>query len=324
MQVNSSRAHPSTPFEFNFFGLSIPQMYLQCLASPPSLLIEPARHPHGLAWTLRPPSSDHYETLRSFLATKLTSWRRERQSAQFGNTNAAQANVPTDAETDLEDLILEEASYYEHLESAFNEWKEKTDAQRDREWQHECARAFAREREKHRETKRRLDATDQDLRRLRSRLDQAALDKYGLDANMIASQSLSRQAVSYLPTEDNFDYNNLVSKWQGRVQSARGAQRSLPSASFASEVPSFLSNGRSWEDCQGSYAALEEATNNSAMQDYEDDDLVDAPGEDDLDQISAPSQPLAHDKCLSKSRSQVLAMPEDRDTTMTHIAMELA
>ena len=323
MQVNSSRAHPATPFEFNFFSLSLPQMYLQCLASPPSLLIEPAHHPHGLAWTLRPPSSDHYETLRSFLAAKLTSWRRERQSAHFGNTNAARANVATDSETDLGNLILEEPSYYEHLESAFNEWKEKTDAQKNREWQHECARAFAREREKHQETKKRLDATDQDLRRLRSRLDQAALDKYGLDANMIASQSLSRQAVSYLPTDDNFDYNNLVSKWQGRVQSARGAQQSLPGASFTSEVPA-LSNGRSWEDFQGSYGTLEGAPSNSAMQGDEDDYLVDAPGEDDLDHISAPSQPLAHHESLPKSRPQATVMSEDRDTTMTHLAMDLA
>lgn len=289
------------------------------------MLVEAAPRPHELAWTVDPPAADHCDRLRSFLAEALTNWRRNRRGVYNEDPNITASNGTTQPEQEIQNVDAEEASYYRHLDTAFEEWKEKSDLQRNREWHHECAKAFAREREKHQDTKRKLEAAEQEIRQLRNGFDQVPLERYTLTKKSpsTASQPLSRQAVSHLPVEGSFDFNALIKKWQGRVQSAKSAQQPLPKANNRPSA-TFVSNGEPSDEFQDRDTTLADAPRMHADPADEDADLLDAPGEEDLDHIATQSQQLPLNAEMTRVKPNATVTPHNGSNGFTHTIMDLA
>ena len=278
-------------------------MYLRCLTPPPALLVRPADRPHELAWSVDVPSAEQCEILRGWLAAKLTDWRRRRDSAQYGVSwlrNGSQGNE--DAQAEVEAIRQEGSAYYGHLEKSFEAWTKFTEMERQDQWRVECAKAFAAEKERHQETQRRLDETEQEVRQLRARLDQMASDLHGADTARYPATPLplSREAVSYLPAFSELDHAKIVSKWRTRIQSARNTQQPLPGSSWNSSLPKLDTNGNHQADREhcDSWASNTEAHSGSGLIEAEDTDFEDAPGEEDLDHLQQQGQPIGSEHTL--------------------------
>ena len=297
--MGSVRAQPPAPFDFNLFSLSLPQMYLQCLGPPPALLAEPASRPHGLSWSTSPPSTRHCELLRGWLSNKLCDWRRRLQQSCFGDMYLHDSmNGHAYPRSEADAIREEEVSYYEHLENAQQSWTKLAHKERMENWQFECAKAFAREQEKHQATKRRLDEAEHEIQVLRARLDRIAqdqqlLDRFGCNSTVL---SLSHRAVSHFPPHADWDYNSLISKWRIRLQSARDSQRSLSHLSRNLSPPNSIllqanGNGHSpaHQHDQSSPCHFQEPNGHGDG----DEELADALGEADPDEGFNVNQPIA-------------------------------
>lgn len=193
----------------------------------------------------------------------------------------------------------EESTYYEHLEDAFRRWKKLPERERQDIWHYECAKAFAREQEKHQATCRKLEQAEQELQQLRTRLEQFKHLPSAPDASPYqpATIPLSREAVSHLPDSTKWDYNTLVSKWRNRLRSARSTQLSLPGTNgdHTSPTPQAVElNGyrtRSILQHRASWPSQEDGMD---AQGDDEEALVDAPGEEDTDQGCSLGEPSLH------------------------------
>ncbi|KAL9104251.1 MAG: hypothetical protein Q9163_000799 [Psora crenata] len=288
-------AHPPSPFDFNFFGLSLPQMYLQCLVPPPTLLREPTPRAHELSWSISPPSTMYCELLRGWLSNKLCDWRRRREHPQFGDVYLHNGlNCRADSQSEADAIRETEASYYAHLENAQQSWAQLTDEERLETWQHECAKAFAQEQEKHQATRRRLNEAEQEIQQLRVRLSQIASEQQLPEAvhRSPATLTLSREAVLHLPPHPQWDYNNLVSKWKTRLQSARCSQHppqlAWSQGNHPREPLRANGNGRAPGSQLGN-RSFSRAGGPDAQGD-EDEELADAAGDDDPDEIECTEE----------------------------------
>ena len=254
--------------------------------------MEPSQRPHELAWSIDPPSAKHCELLRGWLSSKLCDWRRRREYAFLNNPCLHEpTNRPLNAQSEDEVIKQEEASYYGHLDTAFKTWSELTDRDRQEKWHYDCATAFAREREKHQVTLKRLDQAEQEIQQLRVRLEQSAQGLVMSDASNYPTTTvpLSREAISHLPDSSTWEYNALVSKWRKRLQSARSNQQTLSTHGWDPSTlrrdhtngyppPSVTQHEDSWPSQDGERDA----------QGDDDDELGDAPGEGILDQAGIP------------------------------------
>ncbi len=224
------RAHPQSPFEFNFFSLSLPEMYLQCLAPPPTLLAEPPK-PHQLSWSIDPPDAEQCEALRACIASKLQDWRRGREHTHFGVSYLQNGmNGYSDPHPDIDSLKEEEASYYEHLSSTQSHWSQLPEAERQKQWHHALAKAFAREQEKHSTTTQKLDTAEQEILHLRTQLSQLTTRQRPPEFTQHPPPTLplSREAISHLPNSQTWNYDTMTSKWRTRIISSRSTQHPLP------------------------------------------------------------------------------------------------
>lgn len=285
LTLPSQLAHPTAPFDFNFFALTMPEMYLQCLASPPSLLAEPSRRPYELAWSIDLPSTEQCEVLRACLASRLYEWRRRRETSQYGGAYPLNGgDQQPRLQSANEKIKQEETAYYEHLEDAFEKWKNVSDSERTGSWQQACAKAFAREQEKHFATKRRLDMLEQEMKQLQRKLEHPPHVTQTSEEGPTPTSflTLSREAVQNLPPSTGWDYDMLISKWQARVQSARSAQRSLPACGSDPGTPQAgLTNGHtptSVEDHRGSWSTQDSGRDAHGDEDHDHDVVMNGNG----------------------------------------------
>ena len=287
--LNSSRAHVSSPFDFNFFVLSFPQMCLQCLSAPQPFLSAPSI-PEKCSWSTDVPQIAQYELLREWLEAKLKDWRRQRKS-NFASvhSHANGTNGHFQDHFDSEALSEMEQRYYQHLCHSFDAWKSLPEKQKQERWREECAKAFAREQEKHQETKRKLDFAEQEIHHLRFQLDQ--IHQPPEFATFTASTlPISRDTAAHLTESQYWSADSLISKMIPRVQASRSIQHPLPSPSpWATAPPANLNTNHTngnvpfaqfQHDSQRPYS-----NEGQAVSSDEDEDLADAPGdEEDLDQ----------------------------------------
>ena len=284
--ICSSRAHPPLPFDFNFFALSFPELCLRCL-SPPQYLLSNPTSLHTGSWSIEAPTNAHHELLRDAVEEKLRKWQllRQSQSRPISSHQANGANGRSHEQSDLEILAAVE-EYRKHLGTAYENWKMTPDKKKQDIWLSECAKAFAREQETHNDTKRRLDLADQKIQLLSAQLTQR---HQILEAQIYPSSSLpiSREASNQIPMSDVFEYENLISKWKNRIQSTRSIQQPLPPSPWATSAPPNL-NGNSTNGTHYTPTQSHPHHSNGVDQPLdEDEDLADAPGdEDDLDQAN--------------------------------------
>lgn len=295
--ICSARAHPLSPFSFNFFGLSFPELCLQCLSAPQSLLSSPAI-PDPLSWSIDAPEIAHYEILRDWLGAKLQAWRRQRQPQYGPNHHHDQqtngANGHSHEEPTSDSLADIEGKYKEHLSSAYDTWRVLSEKEKHHTWLLECAKAFTREQEAHRDTKRELDLAEQKLQLLRSQLGKTHKSPEPV-LYPPAILPISRETATQLPNSGAWNHENLLRKWRSRIQSTRNMQLPLPPPSpWATATPPNLNSNHT---NGGAYPHARSENRKSHLQDDadapsdEDEDLVDAPGdEDDLGQHGGMSK----------------------------------
>lgn len=286
--IRSSRAHPPSPFDFNFFGFSFPELCLQCLSAPHLLLSSPAI-PNPISWSTDAPKIAHYEMLHDWLDLKLKDWQRQRLLQIGPNHNHQLNGINGHVQERLgSDTCRKEAQEYkQHLSSVYDQWKILSDKKKQDTWLLECAKALTREQERHKETKHRLDLAEQKIQLLRSQLSQSQRPPE-FSAYIPSALPISRETANYLPPSDSFNYETLLAKWKGRIQSTRSMQQPLSTPSpWANAVPPNLNSNHT----NGSaYAHTHRGDRRDRYNDGaeppsdEDEDLADAPGdEDDLD-----------------------------------------
>ena len=237
------------------------------------------------------PKIAHYEILRDWLEDRLTNWHRLRQP-QFEPNNSYQSNGTnghfqvsgtSELRTDIE-------KHENCLASTYDAWKMVSDKRKQEIWLNECAKAFAREQEKHKETRRRLDLAEQKIQLLRAQLGQAHRTP---ETDMYSPSVLpiSRETADYLPNSEFFSYEGLLSKWKTRVQATRSTQQPLPLPSSWTTATSpnlnenHQSNGVAYPQQKRPDPQFSHRDGGEHHPDNDDEDLVDAPGdEDDLGQ----------------------------------------
>ena len=278
------RAHPPSRFDFNFLSLSFPELCLQCLSAPQSLLAGPTI-PDRFTWSLEVPKVAQYELLREWLDIKLKEWNRRLRSDMASSPNH-QSNGTDGHQADSNGLGNEDTAYYQHLSTTYENWKALSDKQRQETWRVDCFKAFAREEEKHKATKRNLHLAEQEIQHLRYQLAQM---RHPPEYSIYPPSTLpiSREAVTHLPNSSAWAFDSILFKWKTRIQSSRSTQHPLPPLSpWASATPTNLNSNHTNGNL--SYPQPhrgDQRPHHNADHDPEsdeDEELADAPGEEDV------------------------------------------
>lgn len=181
-----------------------------------------------------------------------------------------------------------------HLATVYQTWKALSDMEKQDNWRFECQRAFTREKEKHKETRLKLDQAEQELQHLRDQFEQQGDSQRPTEFSRFppATMPLSREALQALSETDDlsgWNYEATILKWKARIQHERSAQQPLPPPPLSTAWPPMpsagpLANGTS-SHLQSHRNDQRVRRNNTqtAEHDHSDDDedLVDALGDDD-------------------------------------------
>ena len=245
---------------------------------------------HDASWTINPPGTADYEALRGWLHDKLHDWKRRRDNLQFGNHGSLNAmNAQTPVSADNSPVYNEDAMYNEHLSKAHHEWAGLSAQAREEQWHYECAKAYAREQERHQATTLSLQHAEQEIKVLRNQI--AQMSSNILPPEFIqfppAALPFTSETISHLPDPNAplYDSDAFIAKWKSRIRCARSTQMPLPPVSLPpSHQPTSTNGSNRFEFLQR--AAAQEAQGISREPDDDDDgrgDLEDAPGEEEDD-----------------------------------------
>ena len=279
------RAHPPSPFDFNFFNLSFPELCLQCLSAPHTLLAGSAV-PDRFSWSTEAPKTISYEILREWLGPRLKDLQLREKSHHFPN-QIIQPNGTNGHAQDPDGVGELEEKYYQHLTNVYETWKALPEKQKQESWRTECAKAFAREQEKHNQTKRSLELAEQETQHLRSQL--AQRNSYNQATEYahfgISPLPLSRETTKNIPELPS--YETLLSRWRTRLAHQRSIQTPLPPLSpwAAATTPNLNSNhmnGTHQYPPPPQRDDQQRLDNEADQASDEDEDLADAPGDDDI------------------------------------------
>ena len=228
----------------------------------------------------------HYERLREWLGARLKDWRRQRNLAfdqSHGHSNGTNGHLQD--QFDTENLSEVEEKCYQHISHTFDAWKGLSEKQKQERWREVLAKAFAREQERHQETKRKLELAEQEIQHLRSQLDQIHQPPE-FSAFTASTLPITRETAANLAGSQSWNSESLISRMKSRLQATRSTQHPLPTASpWATAPPPNLNtnhmNGNTAfaqfrRDSQQPYRN-EEAHAPSE----EDEDLADAPGDEE-------------------------------------------
>ena len=294
------RAHPMSPFDFNFFSLSFPELCLQCLSAPHTLLAGSAI-PDRSSWSIEAPKSIQYDILREWLGSKLKDLQPQGKSYHLPN-QTIQSNGINGHSQDPEGIGELEEKYYQHLITVYETWKGLPEKQRQESWRTECAKAFAREQEKHKQTIRSLEMAEQEIQHLRSQLTQRNPFDHSTEYTQFGTSALpiSREMTKHLP--DIPSYEALLSRWRSRLAHQRSVQNPLPPPSpWAIATPPNPSNSNNHHMNGHHRYPLPPQRDDHQEPDHEqdqasdeDEDLADAPGDDDISEQQ--QQQLGMDK----------------------------
>lgn len=290
------RAHPPSPFDFNFFSLSFPEICLQCLSAPHTLLTG-STVLDRCSWSVEAPKPIYHDILRQWLGSKLKDWQRHGKSHHFPN-QIIQLNGTNGHSQDSESIGEVEEKYYQHLTSVYETWKALSEKQRQESWRTECAKAFAHEQENHKQTKRSLELAEQEIQHLRSQLARGNSYDHSTEYTRYGTSTLplSRETTKHLPELPS--YEALLSRWRTQLAHQRSVQNPLPPPSpWATATPPNPNNNH----MNGTHQYPpppqrdhhQQPDNEQEQASDEDEDLADAPGDDD---ISEQQQQLGMDK----------------------------
>ena len=304
----SLQAHPRPLFTFNWYIQSFPALCLRCLAPPVDFVSAP-RFPDRLSWSTEPPGADQFFHLELWLLARLDSWKKRRQPLGgngHGKTNGTNGHATHPQATQEAE---EEKNTLTHLFKSYDVWKILSDEQKQEAWRSECQKALAREQEAHNATTARLAVVEQQLHHLQAQLDQGKSYKQAIETSQFLASTipLSHEALDELNNDaaaSILDYESAILKWKTRIRNERNTQQPLPSAPQTSKplwpqtlAPKLRTNGTAPPPMQqphrsdqnvrqhdGGPIDLEHETPPDEADN--DEDLVDAPGDDDDEEES--------------------------------------
>ena len=192
-----------------------------------------------------------------------------------------------------------EAACTEHINASYDRWDCLPAKQRQEEWHKECVIALTQEQDRHRDTRERVERLEAQVHSLRAELD----TRDGHDA---ASTSLPLSPTTALETYNAghgstmWNYDALIAKWRTRVENERSQQRPLPTTPWSVATPGVAhtpsyTNGKIRLTRPEQEAASDQLTSHGSNGIDDDEDLADAPGEDDESAMQMDQQLLDPD-----------------------------
>ena len=298
---SSARVAPSAPFPFDFFGESFPSLCFRCLTCP-SVISNSRLVPNDLSWPIDVPGPKQLENIRQRVSTHVQWWRSQRRAAAA--LRSSDLSVVDSKHPGSLVEANEEQRHHDHLARAYNAWNNLPEAEKQEIWHIESMRAFAREQSEHGETHVKLAHVEQEAANLRLQLERLNECQQPREFLLFPPNQLkvSREAATIVAensADTSLDFDKLVDKWKSRIQSGRNEQKSLP----PSQTPTATSiqlNGIS------SYGHQPLNGHPLAHQEVSDDDLMDAPGDedDDLGQARMPTATMDRGMLDPKLRDQ--------------------
>lgn len=288
--TRSLRAHSQSPFEFNLFSLSFPTLCLRCLSAPPSLSFGTTIS-KDRCWSIDPPNSYHFEALRRWLGAKMRDWRLRRkalgvvrpldQNGTNGDRDHDWYGSTQDSEADEH-----EAACATHLSDAYQAWQNLSEMQKHEKWHSECVAALTQEQDRHRDTRDRMERLEQQVQSLQSELN--ARNGNQAPSSFPIPQQSALQTFDRSTDLAAWDYDKLITKWRTRVQNERAQQHPLPAppSPWTASTPDTARSPPYVIDTNH-HRPLKHPTSRSEHSHAEpdcidaDEDLVDAPGEED-------------------------------------------
>ncbi|KAL8700914.1 MAG: hypothetical protein Q9201_005183 [Fulgogasparrea decipioides] len=270
VRAASMRAHPPSPFDFDFFRLGFPGLCLRCMPPPRSM----SSHHSNLGqetWPLDPPGRLEFEYVKRYTFAKVQEWKARITLDDQHSDHIGEIDPQLNAK-----LAREEPTYHNHVLQMYSNWQGLPEEKKLDEWRLECQKAYAEEYDRHQETRDRLDQLEQEIHHLRDRVNQPknTQSSSGLGFSPLP---LSRATIATLSSQQardlhQWDYNELVNKWKLRIREQRSTQHMLPN--LPPYTPKRALNGTPSTYDQHSY---------HEERDHEmgDEDLADAPGDDE-------------------------------------------
>lgn len=311
------RAHPQSPFDFNLFSLSFPAMCLRCLSTPPQLSFG-ATFSKQRSWSVDPPTFYHCEALRRWLDTKLRDWRIRRKALGIVRPTEYTTNGHGDG-TPIWSLLDPEADEHEeactkHLNDAFQSWQNLSELQKHERWHSECVTALTHEQDRHRETRDRMERLEREVQNLQTELNERTHNQN--PSTIPLSQQAALQTFDSASDLAAWDYDKLITRWRTRIQNERSQQYPLPAPPTPNtSVPTpDLAHSPTYTNGIGTYHQQQrqrpprEGAKNGLNGVDEDEDLVDAPGEDDTEPLFSDGDALDPKLSEKPTESQDIVM----------------
>ena len=313
------RANPQSPFDFNLFSLSFPAMCLRCLSTPPAISFG-SRISKERSWSVDPPGSYHFDALRRWLDTKIRDWKIRRRAVGSGrNVQHEETDDHGDRHTSWSYFDPEaddyETSCMQHLNARYSSWDELSKSQKQEEWHEECVKALTREQDRHRDTRDRMERLERDVQSLQAELN-ARNNNEHRSMSIPLSPRTALETLKPSPEPALWDYDALITKWRTCIQHERSQQHPLPHPSTpwsapapdVAQTPSYA-NGNLAKS--GPRAGFDNHLNLGTDGVNEEQDLADAPGEEDdmaVDDVDAGQRFLDPELREEVNGDQDLAM----------------
>lgn len=221
--IKAASSQPKVPeaFDFDFFACSFPELCLHIL-SPPATLERPTFIPDPLSWPMDPPGESAYHALQRKVLEILTQWRETYHPPNPRKRQRSGSPERSECADSLEPNPL----FQHHLTTAWNQWSQLPMMRKGPDWHVCCMRAFARELQKHAETKKRLEYLETELNRskiVNARLTECQMPREWLHtpASQLPLAKLAADKVDRQLQKSGLDAETLIAKWRPRVQAAK-------------------------------------------------------------------------------------------------------
>ncbi|MCJ1402541.1 hypothetical protein MMC11_005761 [Xylographa trunciseda] len=301
VKAANARLTQRAPFEFDFFVESFPSLCLRCLTSP-TVISTSQLVPNSLSWPVDIPGSKQLERIRQRVSTRVQWWRSQRRAAAA--LGSSDLSVVDSKQLGTINEAEEEQRHYDYLASAYNVWNDLPDAEKREIWHLESMRAFAREQHDHGQTHIKLVRMEQEAANLRLQLERLNECQQPREFLLYPPNQLEvSREVATIVAENNadtaLDFDKLVDKWKSRIQSGRSEQKPLPPPPLPAAASNQVNGMSSYNQPSSNGDPL-------AHQGISDDDLMDAPGDedDDLGQTRMPTATMDRGMLDPKLRDQ--------------------
>ena len=242
------------------------------------------------SWSIEPPSSYHLEALRRWLDTKLRDWRIRRRASGIARPTKSASTNGHRSPSSILSLSDPEADEHEtlcikHLNDAYQNWQNLSEMQKHEKWHSECVAALTQEQDRHRQTKDRIERLERHVQSLQSELNERS--SRVVPTNFPISLQTAIQTLDSATDLAEWDYDKLIQKWQSRILKERSTQRPLPPLTAfnipnpdTAQSPPYIDGAHLYTRPQ------QQGSSDGHNQDgtdgvEEEEDLVDAPGDED-------------------------------------------